>query len=579
MLSVFLVLSWRARTSWIAALVFGVGALLGALPALSMLWIAPQNFIFGNFTYAWLNTEYYRQAATAGAGMSLVGKAATILEYVALQPGNLLLALLALFELWRVRASLSVRAAPELIFLLLLAPFFLVGALAPTPIQPQYIYLFFPLFALIFLAALAHDQKPGYGAGFVAVAAVVSVVLAGPRYVEGAQIVFDPSEWLPLKVHARGEYLADLVGHRQVLTLAPIYPLEGDAPIYPELVTGPLGWRVAPLLPADERRQVGLVASQDLEAVLATHPPRGVLTGLHDDDIGVEDPLVTYAQTRGFVPIALPEEGTLWVAPIATWEDAIQLGAAMLPATAVAPGSTLVATLHLQAIQPLAKNLNVLVRLVDAMGNELLRSEGWPWGRPTSSWQTGDVWPDGHSLVIPQDAAPGPYRVEVSFYDPETLETLGTPATVGYVMVGDAAPEDAVTPPLAEFGDGIVLAGAEVPDAGWRPDATQPVKLTWRAQTPARGRYTAFLHLLAPDGTLVAQRDQEPLQGAYPTDGWLADYPVRDSYALTLPAALPAGDYRLLVGLYDPASQQRLPLLRQGEVAGDAYPLATIHIP
>jgi hypothetical protein len=164
--------------------------------------------------------------------------------------------------------------------------------------------------------------------------------------VQGAQVVFDPSEWFPLKVHARGEVLADLVGHQQVLTLAPIYPLEGDAPIYPELVTGPLGWRVAPLLPADERRQVGLVALQELEAVLATHPPRDVLTGLHDDDIGAEEPLAAYAQTHGYVPITLPEEGTLWVAPIARWEDAIQLGAATLPVTAVAPGSTLVATLH-----------------------------------------------------------------------------------------------------------------------------------------------------------------------------------------------------------------------------------------
>ena len=57
-----------------------------------------------------------------------------------------------------------------------------------------------------------------------------------------------PAEWFPLKVHARGEYLGDLVGQRPVLTLAPTYPLEGHTPIYPEFVTGVLGWRVAPLL-------------------------------------------------------------------------------------------------------------------------------------------------------------------------------------------------------------------------------------------------------------------------------------------------------------------------------------------
>ena len=42
---------------------------------------------------------------------------------------------------------------------------------------------------------------PGWEQGLVAAAALVSAILAVPRYVEGLQVAFDPAEWFPLKVH------------------------------------------------------------------------------------------------------------------------------------------------------------------------------------------------------------------------------------------------------------------------------------------------------------------------------------------------------------------------------------------
>jgi hypothetical protein len=208
--------------------------------------------------------------------------------------------------------------------------------------------------------------------------------------------------------------------------------------------------------------------------------------------------LLAYAQAQGYVPIALPEEGTLWASPLFTWGDRIRLGAADLPAAQVQPGSEVLATMHLQAVQAITTNLNVLVRLVDASGQELVRSEGWPWGRATSSWPPGEVWPDGHRLQIPAEAAPGPYQVEMSFYDPGTLELMGDAATVGYVVVGEPQTKNAGR--LAQFGDGITLVQADVPAGGWQPGATQAVNLTWLAETPARGRYTVFVHFIGPNG-------------------------------------------------------------------------------
>ncbi len=49
------------------------------------------------------------------------------------------------------------------------------------------------------------------------------------------------------------------------------------------------------------------------------------------------------------------------------------------------------------------------------------------------------------------------------------------------------------------------------------------------ADAPVRGRYTAFVHVVGPDG-LVAQHDQEALGGFFPTSAWLLGVPVIDSY-------------------------------------------------
>jgi hypothetical protein len=72
--------------------------------------------------------------------------------------------------------------------------------------------------------------------------------------------------------------------------------------------------------------------------------------------------------------------------------------------------------------------------------------------------------------------------------------------------------------------------------------------------------YTTFVHLTNSAGELVAQQDQPPLKGAYPTSLWDPGEIIADELALPLPAELPPGRYELLVGLYDPLSGQRLPV-------------------
>jgi hypothetical protein len=51
----------------------------------------------------------------------------------------------------------------------------------------------------------------------------------------------------------------------------------------------------------------------------------------------------------------------------------------------------------------------------------------------------------------------------------------------------------------------------------------------------------------------------QPQAGRASTTTWLPGEVVADAYSLQLPEKLPAGAYRLIAGMYDAATGQRLP--------------------
>ena len=61
---------------------------------------------------------------------------------------------------------------------------------------------------------------------------------------------------------------------------------------------------------------------------------------------------------------------------------------------------------------------------------------------------------------------------------------------------------------------------------------------------------------------------------------WPADQPLRDPYAVVVPADLPAGEYRVVLGVYDPATQNtRLPATLNGQpAANNAVQIGTVKV-
>lgn len=255
----------------------------------------------------------------------------------------------------------------------------------------------------------------------------------------------------------------------------------------------------------------------------------------------------------------------------------------------LAPGDHFRATLVLQSLAPMTINYNVLVRLVAADGRELWREEDWPWGAPTADWPPDEFRFDGHEIAIPADAPPGLYALTVSFYDPATFAPLViTPPesdqptgeaerVVALIRVGPPPTAERLFDPAPQFheplSDGSLrpvaaLAGVTLP-VTTAPGSELPLALLWESRGHTLTDYTVFVHIVGPDGAIVAQQDRPPLAGLAPTHLWKPEERLLDEYRFSLLTSLRAGTYPVHVGLYSLAQGRRLPVTQNGTPAGD----------
>ncbi|MBL8093156.1 MAG: hypothetical protein JNL73_03230, partial [Anaerolineales bacterium] len=115
-------------------------------------------------------------------------------------------------------------------------------------------------------------------------------------------------------------------------------------------------------------------------------------------------------------------------------------------------------------------------------------------------------------------------------------------------------------PALARLGDAIELVSADVSATQVTAGETVSLTLTWRSIAPAPRDLSVFVHVLAADGTVVAQSDKIRPVVAWPTDRWPIGRSFTDQHLLTFPADLPPGQLRVVAGLWDRLTGMRLPI-------------------
>jgi hypothetical protein len=124
------------------------------------------------------------------------------------------------------------------------------------------------------------------------------------------------------------------------------------------------------------------------------------------------------------------------------------------------------------------------------------------------------------------------------------------------------------------LGDAILLLGYDAVATDFRPGGYFTVTLYWESLQPVVTDYTVFTQLLGPDWQLYGQMDRQPLYGQWPTSRWQPGQRFVDKFMIPVSKAAPAGEYVVLVGLYDLNTGQRLSVSKGEErVPDDAIAL------
>jgi hypothetical protein len=233
----------------------------------------------------------------------------------------------------------------------------------------------------------------------------------------------------------------------------------------------------------------------------------------------------------------------------------------------VSPGDRVKTTLYLRKLADPSRAYDVLLRLVGPDGVEIARDEGWSAADVTTDgWPEGEVVTDDRELAIPDGAAPGHYKLMLSFYDPRNGELLpaagggvshevtsleikapgsGAPSASSPVSGGSGqSAETDVSPQLrareldVRWIESQLTAIQHAPQM--TPGQTLHVELAVKGRADESRKFSA--RLVDPAGTVKAQTDV-PLRPLTRID-------------IDLPDDAKPGIYKLVVVLYDSATQE-----------------------
>lgn len=185
---------------------------------------------------------------------------------------------------------------------------------------------------------------------------------------------------------------------------------------------------------------------------------------------------------------------------------------------------------------------------------------------PATLWPAGEIIVDNQGVKI-SNQAKTPVEAQIFV----RLDGQSDSVNVGSVKVEPSKWPPAADEILARI-EGIELVEAGLNKSRTGPGETLTVTIRWQVVSAPGRELTTFVHLGDPAQPPLAQGDSSPLGGRYPTSLWAESEVIDDRYTLVVPVDIPPGRYPVSVGLYDPGSGARIPLVINGtRQPNDAY--------
>ncbi len=219
--------------------------------------------------------------------------------------GYLVLLVLIGYLLWatlRHPSNLDAQEKRKAMFAALLPLVFFVIAYVPPTMWQQYLAIPVPFIVIALaypLVGLLRGAEKQEGRGRYKLAAwlvgigVIAAVLASPIILYRGLAVLVPESWAPIRLHRTSHEIAARIPEpRLVLTLGPLYALEGGCDIYPEFAAGSIVYRIADRLSPEQRQITHTVGPKTLNELIAARPPAAVIAGIEPSYFSfLEDPL------------------------------------------------------------------------------------------------------------------------------------------------------------------------------------------------------------------------------------------------------------------------------------------------
>jgi hypothetical protein len=238
------------------------------------------------------------------------------------------------------------------------------------------------------------------------------------------------------------------------------------------------------------------------------------------------------------------------------------------------PGDSLHLSLLWEAQRSMQADYEVRLWLIDELGQPGSEVRVPPAGSqyPTSQWRAEEVLRGQYDLTVDAATQAGTYSLALGLLGESGQRmqisdlSLGTLTVSGRQRLFELPP--AVQHPVqAELGEQIRLLGYDLPQRDVSPGDVVPLTLYWQALRRMDTSYTVFTHLLDDQSRIWGQQDNLPVQGTYPTTGWLPGEVIVDQYQIPVRHDALSGRYQIEIGVYDAATGIRLPAVDSAEQA------------
>lgn len=264
---------------------FLIAAGIAAIYPLFVIARAPGAFSVNLLKIHMLNSQWLHQIGIVHDKLRL-----TLMEIT--QPGYFVLFVIALYligVLVLCRSKLRISHGRSALLAASLTGVFFVLALSLPTMWRQYLappvpFLLcsfaFPLASLRELSSRKASKVP-ITAGVVLVGiGVFAGLVTGLSTSEKIAACFKPGKWIPIQVHRTATDIAENTKEpKLILTIAPLFALEGGCEIYPELSAGAFTYRIGNLMSEAERRITRTVGPEMLGRLVEQSPPSAIIVG------------------------------------------------------------------------------------------------------------------------------------------------------------------------------------------------------------------------------------------------------------------------------------------------------------